>query len=275
MEIGFRQSLYDHCLFIYDSTDCDGDDIECFIGLYVDDGILIGKDKAQLRAVMASIKDSFKLTVTDDVKKFLGIEITVTSTEIQLHEQNYIFDVVKKFGLEYSRGADIPLNPAHNLEPDLSTYRHDPTLKYQELIGALLFISRCTRPDIAFAVNKLSRYFQCYEEKHMKAAKDVLRYLDSTSNLGLGYQKKMGTELLGYSDADYAGDKSGLRSTSGIIYMLNGSPLSWISKRQTLIAQSSTESEYVALATAGKEGIWLRNLLCDMKILKWTVQFGI
>jgi hypothetical protein len=66
MEIGFRKSLYDHCLFTYDSKDADDKEIECYIGLYVDDGILIGKDKCQLHAAMASIKDSFKLTVTAD-----------------------------------------------------------------------------------------------------------------------------------------------------------------------------------------------------------------
>ena len=123
-----------------------------------------------LHAIMASIKDSFKLTVTEDIKQFLGMEITKTDKYIQLHQERYIMETLKKFDLERSRGADFPLSPSHDLDPDVSTDRHDPSLKYQEILGALLFISRCTRPDVAFAVNKLSRYLQCYEEKHMRAA---------------------------------------------------------------------------------------------------------
>ena len=119
--------------------------------------------------------------------------------------------------MEKCRGTDIPLHPPVNLQPDVSTDRHDLSLKYQELVGALLFISRCTRPDITFAVSKLSRYFQCYKEKHMKAAKEILRYLGVTSKLGISYKRNVAINLTGYSDADYAGDKSrGRRLESSI-----------------------------------------------------------
>ncbi len=192
-EMVFRQSRYDSCLFIYENEEGN----TAFIGLYVDDGLVAGNDKNHLHAIIASIQDSFKITVAEDVKKFLGIEITGTETCIQLHQESYILETLKKFNLDKSRGAQVPLNPSLVLEPEKSTYRHDSTVKYQELLGALLFISRFTRPDIAFAVNKLSRYFQCYEEKHMKAAKDVLRYLSTTALLGISFKKNTEVKFLG------------------------------------------------------------------------------
>jgi len=117
--------------------------------------------------------------------------------------------------------VDIPMNPGHSLEPNLLVNQHEPGLQYQDLVGALLFISTCTRPDVAFAVSKLSRYFQCYEEKHMNAAKQVLRYLLSTSTHGIGYERNTQVYLTGYSDADYAGDKQQFRSSTGVIFVLD------------------------------------------------------
>ena len=202
------------------------------------------------------------------------------------------------------------MSPSVQLDQNISNQKRDMTLEYQELLGALLYISRWTRPDIAFAVGKLSRFFQCCEDRHMKAAKEFLRYLSKTRKLGLSFKRGRSIEfqpnadqvrpgplksaavrpgplestesrampkleLIGYSDADYAGDKSSSRSTSGILFTLNGTPITWTSKRQTLIALSSTESEYVALATACKEGIWLRNLFSEMSYFSWTQELTI
>jgi len=226
-----------------------------------------------LEAIVSSIGDEFDMTHTKKIKKFLGIEVTNTSKAIHLHMEEYITKLQKSFDMEKCATTTIPMNPSTSLEPDTQTDRHDPALQYQQLIGALLFITRCVRPDIAFAVHKLSRYFKNYEQKHMKAAKDVLRYLAGTKTLGISYEKKKEVTLVGYSDSDYAGDRVTRRSTTGIVYTFNDSPLTWLSKRQSLVALSSTEAEYVALATASKEGIWLRNLLCDMKVLKWHTSF--
>jgi len=250
IELGFIQCPFDPCLFGYMNSE----ENIIFIALYVDDGLMIGSNLNHMDAVLASLQDEHPMTITHDVEKFLGIEITETEVCIQLHQERYIMEVLKKFNMGKCYGADIPMNPKHSLEPDTTVDRHEPALRYQELVGSLLYIARCTRPDIAFAVNNLSRYFKCYEQKHMRAAKEVLRYLSSTSHLGISYRKNVELKLVGYSDADYAGDKSGRRSTSGVLFALNDSPLSWSSRSQTLIAQSTTESEYVAMATASKEG---------------------
>lgn len=271
IEMGFVQSLYDPCLFMLQTED----GCIVFIGIYVDDGLCVGNNSELLDEILDCLAESFKMTITKDVKKFLGLEITISEVTVQIHQESYIMDIAKRIGLDHCKRVDIPMSPSHDLEPDTKINRHDPTLQYQELVGALLFVSRCTRPDISFAVGKLSRYFQCYESKHMNAAKQVLRYLVSTSTHGISYVRGIDLSLTGYSDADYAGCKQQLRSTSGVLFMINESPLTWISKRQALVAQSSTESEYVALGTTCKEGIWLRNLLCEMRALEWNHPFTI
>ncbi|OXA41630.1 Copia protein [Folsomia candida] len=270
LEIGFRSSLHDPCLFIYER---DGNTV--LIGLYVDDGLMCGNNGGFMESIILNLRKSFKMTTKTNVKMFLGLEIVFTKEAIQIHQEKYINEVATRFGLSQCKRMDIPMTPSHNLEPDTVVNRHDPTLKYQELVGALLFISRCMRPDIAFALNKLSRYFQCFEEKHWNAAKQVVRYLVTTSTHAISYPRGVQLTMNGFSDADYASDKQQLRSTTGVIFMLNDSPLSWISRRQSLVAQSASESEYVALAVACKEGIWLRNILCKLKVLEWNYPFTI
>jgi len=120
--------------------------------------------------------------------------------------------------------------------------------RYAELVSSLLCFSTTSRPDIAFADGVLSRFISCPKQDHMRAAKGVLRYLRGTSRLGVIYG---GNEALkGYVDADWAGDIDGRRSTTGFIFMLNGGPISWASKRQSTVATSTAEAEYVAAAMA-------------------------
>jgi len=144
--------------------------------------------------------------------------------------------------------------------------------RYAELVGSLLYVSTTTRPDIAFAVGVLSRFMSCPEQDHMRAAKGVLRYLRGTTRLGVQYG---GNEALqGYVDADWAGDIDGRRSTTGFIFTLNGGPISWVSKRQSTVATSTAEAEYVAAAMATKEALWLRKLLLSLGVDGGAVPMG-
>ncbi|CAG7824696.1 unnamed protein product, partial [Allacma fusca] len=173
--------------------------------------------------------------------------------------------------METCKSVGIPLQPYRELTPDPTGEAHDPSLPFQEIVGALLFVTRCCRPDVSYAVNKLSRFFQNYEKKHMDAAKEVLRYLRSTRDMGIRYfLSQRENKLVGYCDADYGTDKVERKSTTGVIFTFNGSPLTWLSRKQTIIALSTTEAEYVAAATACKEGIWVRNILEDIGVIEET-----
>jgi len=140
--------------------------------------------------------------------------------------------------------------------------------RYAELVGSLLYLSTTTRPDIAFAVGVLSRFMACPEEDHMRVAKGVLRYLRGKTRLGVVYS---GSEpLQGFVDADWAGR----RSTTGYVFTCNGGAIAWASKRQSTVATSTAEAEYVAAAMATKEALWLRKLLSALGVDGGTVAMG-
>ncbi len=138
-------------------------------------------------------------------------------------------------------------------------------IPYRQIAGSLIYLVSGTRPDIANAVSQVCRYMQNPGKQHWDAVKHLLRYLQGTSRYGvtLGGRRQ---PLRGFVDADWAGDQDTRRSYTGYIFFLNGGPVSWNSKLQTTVAQSSTESEYMALCAGGNEACWLRSLLRSLQI---------
>ena len=131
-----------------------------------------------------------------------------------------------------------------------------PHVPYKELVGSLLHLSNTTRPDFAYESSLLSRYMQGTRWWHWKAAKAVLRYLKATKDWGIVYSRA--GNLHGYTDADYAGDRDDCKSTSGYVFLNSGGVISWRSKKQAVVAQSSCQAEYVAMSYAVREAIWIR-----------------
>ncbi|XP_046406367.1 secreted RxLR effector protein 161-like [Ischnura elegans] len=138
-----------------------------------------------------------------------------------------------------------------------------PNVPYQNLIGSLMYLSLWSRPDITQAVNYLSQFNSCFGDEHWACAKRVLRYLKGTLDHCLVYCKN-DEGLCGYSDADWDSDSVDRKSYSGYVFTFGGGVISWMSKKQSLVAQSSTEAEYVSLAKAGNEAIYLRNFLEEL-----------
>ena len=145
------------------------------------------------------------------------------------------------------------------------------THTYTNLIGSLLYLSVCTRPDIAQAVGVLSKYMKEPTTVHWQVAKGVLRYVAATREQSIVYGTEPNT-VVGYCDADYAGDLDTRRSTTGFVFILNGGAITWLSKRQPTVAVSTTEAEYIAAAQATKEALWLRILLTDLGVSITTFQ---
>lgn len=135
---------------------------------------------------------------------------------------------------------------------------------YPALIGSLLWVARCTRPDTAFAVNKLSQFLRDPSISHWDSALRVLRYLHTTKHLRL----RLGGDLTcaGYSDADWAEDKIDRRSTSAYAFQIGQGSISWRSKKQATVSLSSTEAEYKAMSDSCKEALWLRTLLSELHL---------
>lgn len=139
--------------------------------------------------------------------------------------------------------------------------------KYQRMTGSLMFSMVETRPDIAFSTSVASPFFKNPSHQHTEAVKTIMKYLKGSRTRGITYGGEEELKIQGYSDSDWAGDKESRKSTSGYIFMLNGGPGSWCSKRQSTVALSSTEAEYIALTLAAKEATWLRLLLTELGLL--------
>eukprot|EP00794_Sanderia_malayensis_P004477 gene4477-biopygen3644 len=135
--------------------------------------------------------------------------------------------------------------------------------EYQSMIGSLTYAAIATRPDISYSVSMLSQYMSNPGEEHFRGIKRVLRYIRGTTDLGLELQAqdKMKISLHGYADADWAGDVSKRKSTTGYLFRIGNGTGSWKARRQSIVALSSTEAEYVSLSSAAQETIWMRNLL--------------
>ena len=138
------------------------------------------------------------------------------------------------------------------------------------MTGSLMFLMVETRPDIAFAISTVSRFSKNPSHQHTKAVKIIFRYLKDTDKRGITYGEGQNDNLLikKYSDSDWVGEKDSRKSTSRFIFMLNGGPISWCSKRQATIAFSSMETEYIALTIAAKEATWMRLLFTELGILQ-------
>lgn len=131
---------------------------------------------------------------------------------------------------------------------------------FRRLIGRLIFMVVATRPDIAFAVNQLSQYLAEPRRIHLAAGKHLLRYVKGTITYGITFGAKERQGLIAYADSAYANSARN-RSTTGFIFMLDGAPIAWASRKQSITAQSSTEAEYMAVSEATKQAIWVRHFL--------------
>eukprot|EP00965_Chrysotila_dentata_P051699 1716008-Pleurochrysis_carterae.AAC.1 len=131
---------------------------------------------------------------------------------------------------------------------------------YQSLVGALLYCSTQTRPDVAYAVGLLSRAMSCPTPSLLDAARRVLMNLHHHKSVGLRYQHSRSADLVGYSDTDWATR----HSTSGFVFTYNQAAISWSSKKQAIVALSPCEAEIVAASEATKEAVYLRALLADL-----------
>ena len=134
-------------------------------------------------------------------------------------------------------------------------------VNYQSMVGSLLYASIATRPDIAQAVEAVSKFNSCPTEAHLTAVKQIFRYLKGSINLGIKYERSADNHLVGFSDADWAGDMDDRHSTTGNLFVMSGAAINWISKKQPVVALSTTEAEYVALSSATQEAVWLGRLL--------------
>ena len=243
------------------------------ITVYVDDLIRLVDVIADLIDLKKSLTDRFRMKDLGPLNHCLGISIKQSDSEIQIHQELYITNMLQKFGLNDGYPVHTPADPSVKLvKDDGISGKADKTL-FRQIIGSLQYVVSGTRPDIAYAVNAVVRFSSDPSEAHLAAAKRILKYLKGTIDLALTYVKTPDDEVIGYSDADWAGDHNSRKSTSGNVFVLGSSTITWSSWKQTSVALSTVEAEYIALCLATQEVAWIRQLLdeLDQKPLKPTI----
>jgi hypothetical protein len=254
---GFVVSQSDPCLYIASHNS-----ERVFLLIHVDDVLIVGCDAAVEYAKSMFCK-LFEARDLGEASLFLGLQIARDRSKgvLWLGQTQYTNEVLKKYRHENCVPRVSPIDANMQLSAEGESIGDD--VPFSAAIGSLLYLAVFTRPDITHAVNMLARYMSKPKQQHWNALKGVLRYLRGTSELGLLYCRNAGC-IIGYSDADYAGDPVMRRSTSGYLFLNAGAAIVWGSKLQTTVAASTCEAEFIAGARAVKEALSLRKLIFDL-----------
>lgn len=259
-EQGFRQCKADRCLYVLSNG---GDNI--YLLLYVDDFLIAGNNRMLIDSIKQRFTSEFKMRDLGELKYFLGIKITRMNNQMFLSQSAYLKKVLCKFKMENCAPVKTPLvlNPPY--EVDTSKRCIIGEKPYRELIGSLMYACMATRPDLCTAVNFHSQFQKNATEEQWKGLKRILRYVQGTLELGICLNYKSNEPIVCYADADFANNFD-RKSISGYVIEVFGSVVLWGTRKQRCVALSTTEAEYIALATATTEVLWLRQLFSEINI---------
>ena len=258
--LGYIQSQADHTLFYKHSAN---NKIAILI-VYVDDIILTGDDSLELKNLREKLAKAFEIKELGPLKYFLGIEFARSKEGIFMNQRKYILDLLEETGLLGCKAAETPMEPNLKLQQAEAENMVDKG-RYQRLVGRLIYLSH-TRPDIAFAVSMVSQFMHAPGHEHLEAVFRILRYLKGSPGKGLLYKNHRHLQVEAYTDADWAGSMTDRRSTSGYCTFVGGNLVSWRSKKQSVVARSSAEAEFRALAHGICEALWVEKLLQELKV---------
>ncbi|CAI7904269.1 unnamed protein product [Closterium sp. NIES-54] len=262
--LGFAPSTADPSLFLRTDTS-----LPLFYVLkYVDYLVFATADTEALTLVKSELQKRHTCTDLGELRSYLGLHITRDRARrtITLTQSHMVHQVLQRFGFQYSSPQLIPLSTSHSLSAPPSDESVEPSGPYPELVGCLMYLMTCTRPDLAYPLNLLARYVAPgrHRKVHWDVAKRVLRYLCSTLGMGLVLGGRGPVFLTGHADASWVDDSAAQRSSQGYTFSLGSGSVSWRSTRSSSVLSSSCEAEIYAGAMAAQELRWLTYLLTDL-----------
>ena len=221
----------------------------------------------------SSIESEWQATDLGEPSKIIGIEITRMPEYLKISQGKYIDNLLRKEKMAEANPVGMPLDPNVKIGPNPEHNEPNRSNSYAKLLGELQYVANATRPDISYAVNKLASYTANPSLEHYGSLKRILRYLAGTKDYGITYRKPIGQNneanlfhgharnygpgnygennlFHGFADAAFA-NTDDYKSTTGYVFLASEGAITWKSKKQTIIAMSSTESEYVVLSEAG------------------------
>ncbi|XP_070675610.1 uncharacterized mitochondrial protein AtMg00810-like [Malus domestica] len=253
---GFVRSNVDSSLFIRN-----GSSGKHVVLIYVDDLIITGDNESEIDALKRSLHYTFSIKDLGRLKYFLGIEMVTSHKGLFLNQRKYIVDLLTEANLTDCKPATTHINS--KLKIGLTGELLTNISHYQKLVGKLIYLT-ITRPDISYAVSLVSQFMHAPTIQHFQLVKRILRYLKGSLDKGILMSNHQSTEISAYNDADWAGSQIDRKSTTGYCTFVGGNFVTWKSKKQNVIARSSAEAEYRAMATTECELIWLKSFVSDL-----------
>jgi len=243
--------------------------------VYVDNLVLAAAEVKDIEWIKGALTEAFEMTDLGELTDFLGLEISRERSErlLTLHQKRYINKILTHHGMQDSRPSLTPLDSHIRLQPqtkETEATRFSLDL-YQSAVGSLMYAMLGTRPDIGYVVGLISQFNHAPLPEHWVAVKKIFRYIAGTRTLKLQYGSS--NQSGGYSDAAW-GSGHARKSVGGFVFLLNVGAISWVSKKQSSIALSTTEAEYMAMTQATKEIIWLRVLFEEVGAIQHIDQMA-
>ena len=238
---------------------------QIFVVTYVDDFLLIGPSSSDIQALKARLARAYAIEDRGPADYFLGVQIRRDRSKgiLSLSQTQYIEEALDYFNLSNPRTIQVPLQASLLTKPSTKEAPNNAyppeylskteTQQYQSIVGTVMYLMTQTRLDITFTVQWLSRALQKPTKAHQKAVFNLLRYLSTTRLKSIQYSRQGQYEPIGYCDSDFAGDRTTAKSTFGYLVKVAGGPVSWKSKRASIISLSTLEAEYTALIEATRE----------------------
>lgn len=267
LDIGFKKFEWCNCAYIFNS--------DIVLILYVDDFVIFGKCVDFIEEIIKVLNSHFDLKVLGKTKKLLGVEFVETKSQLYIHQESYISEIFNRYSnfnvpitsLPISKGMVFSKSDCPATNPELEEMSGYP---YRNVLGCLSFISNRTRPDISYAVNILSQFQSSPGIKHWTALIKLLGYVNKTRDYKLNLTCH-NSQIITYSDADFAANRDDRTSLGGQLVLLNKSPIGWRTFKEKCVSLSTMEAEFVAMTEATKETIWFNRILTECfnrKILK-------
>lgn len=260
ISLGFRHSKADYSLYfkVTDNTITP-------VLIYVDDILISGNCRAAVNELKAELSTHFNMRDMGPVSYFLGLEIDRSEAGFFISQKKYVLNLIKEFGMMKASPLKVPMDSHINLSANKGELLEDPST-YQRLMGKLIYIT-ITRPCLSFPVHNLAQYMQRPKTVHMQAGKRILRYLLNNPSQGILLSSSSVVQLTAYCGSDWANYPTTRKSTTGYCVLLGSSPISWKTKKQSIVARSTAEAVYRAMALTCCEVTWLSSLLKDMGLL--------
>lgn len=272
---GFERSMYDSCAYFKSY----GEGNVIYLLLYVDDMLVAAKDLKEVQNLKELLGSEFEMKDLGPAKRILGMDIYRDRENgvLTLSQGAYLEKVLKNFMIEESRPVSTSMGSHFKLSSTREDLRSEihrvmESVPYSSAVGSLMYSMIGTLPDIAYGVGLVSRFMSAPSQVHWDAVKWLMRYIRGTTELKLTFKKDDQFEVKGYCDSDYASDLDRRRSITGYVFQVGGNTMSWRSGLQHIVALSTTEAEYMALAEATKEALWLKGITSELGFIQKKVE---